>query len=219
LFNAGTVSANWNVNVPAVVIGSVPGNSRPLIAPLSSSPFWAEAAPPSGSVAPGQTASFLMTVYFGMPCGTTLYHATVQLSFPAGVSQPDIPLTFGGTGPARYSNVILVSGSLTNTAACPPSGVAPEPFTFAITNTGNYFAVPTIDNTKDTVGIKPWANGQVVADPQEPVSSWLYPGETWTVTISPIAGVLCNGTVYHIYVNIHNADGTNKTITITDTFN
>jgi hypothetical protein len=104
------------------------------------------------------------------------------------------------------------------TQACPASGVAPDPFTFAIKNTGNGIAYPSIDNLKDTIGPNPWADIQKVEDPAEPVSSWLYPGETWKVTISPHAGVRCDGTVYHIYVYITDTQGAQSTMTFTDTF-
>ena len=93
------------------------------------------------------------------------------------------------------------------------------PFSFAIKNTGNATAYASIDNTKDTVGPHPWANiTSVVYDPPKPpVADWLYAGETWTVTIAPVAGVQCGGTVYHIYVYINNAQGTSRTLTFTDT--
>lgn len=174
LFNGGNVTANWHVYVPAVY-GAVSGGpvvlSQPLASPLSSYPYWADANPQDGSVAPGQTASFVMTVHYGMPCGSTLYKAAVQLHFPAGTSQADIPLTFGGTGPARYSNVVLVSGSLNMTEACPTSGVAPAPYTFVIKNTGNYFAVPYAVVPETGLGGRYWTDTQYVEDPQEPVST------------------------------------------------
>lgn len=204
LFNAGTVTATWQVVFPEVTTGG--------------SPYWGGASPNSGTLAPGQSASFVISVYYGMPCSGTMYHASVHLSFPSGASQPDIPLTYAGTGPAPYSNVVLVAGSLTNTQPCPPSGSAPPPFTFAIQNTGNAFAVPSI-YFRDTIGPNYWADDSVTFNPPNPaVSTWLYAGETWTITVSPHAGVLCNGTVYHVYIDIHNAQGTMTTMTITDTF-
>ncbi len=222
LFNGGNVTANWHVYVPAVY-GTVSGGpvvlSQPLAGPLSSYPYWADANPQDGSVAPGQTASFVMTAHYGMPCGSTLYKAAVQLHFPSGTSQADIPLTFGGTGPARYSNVVLVSGSLNMTEACPASGVAPAPYTFAIKNTGNYFAVPYAVVPETGLGGRYWTDTQYVEDPQEPVSTWLYPGETWTFTISPTAGLNCGGASYSFELQINNAQGTSTSMTFTDTFN
>lgn len=222
LFNAGTVSANWHVYIP-VNIGLAPGEpnsgSQPLVSLPSSSPVWATAEPYDGSIAPGQSGRFVMTPVVSMPCGSTLYKAKVQLSFPSGGSQADIPLTFGGTGPAPYSNVILVSGSLNVTQPCPTSGSAPAPFTFAIKNTGSATAYPSVDTLKDKIGGSPWADiSSIIDDPQEPVASWLYAGETWTVTVAPRAGVLCGGTAYHVYIYINNADGSSVTMTITDTF-
>jgi hypothetical protein len=225
LFNAGNVAANWHVDIPMFATGLVSPSDpsarpQPLNSPLSSSPFWATANPQDGSVAPGQTASFVMTPAVQIPCGGTTYHASVQLSFPSGVSQADIQLTYAGTGPAPYSHVVLVSGILNLTQPCPASGSAPPTFTFAIQNTGNATAYPSIDTSKDNIGINPWADvPSVTPDPPNPaVSTWLFAGETWTVTVAPRAGVHCDGTVYHVYVYINNAQGTSETMTFTDTF-
>lgn len=223
LFNGGNVTANWHVNVPAVY-GAVSGggpiaSSQSPVTPLSSYPYWANPSPQNGSIAPGHTAGFVMNVVYDMPCGNTLYKATVQLRFPAGISQADIPLTFGGTGPARYSNVVLVSGSLNMTQPCPASGTAPAPYTFAIKNTGNYFAYPYTVVPETGPGGRYWTNTVYAEDPPEPISTWLYPGETWTFTISPVAGLNCGGAVYSFDLRITNAQGTEITMTFTDTFN
>lgn len=222
LFNAGEITANWHVNVPAVY-GAVSDGptvlSQPLVTPLSSYPYWADPNPQDGSIAPGQTASFVMTVRYGMPCGSTLYKAAVQLHFPVGTTEADIPLTFGGTGPARYSSVVLVSGSLNITQPCPASGTAPGSFTFAIKNTGNYFAVPYVVIPQTAPGGRYWTNIQYVADLQESVSTWLYPGETWTYTVSPVSGLNCGGASYSFDLQINNAQGTTSSMTFTDTFN
>lgn len=219
LYNAGNVAANWHVNVPGVFGDVTNPGSQPLISPLSSYPFWADPSPQDGTVAPGQTVNFVMNVRWSVPCSGSMYHAAVQLSFPSGASQADIPLTYAGTGPAPYSNVVLVSGSLSMTEACPASGSAPAPFTFAIKNTGNYKNSPSVDNTKDEIGLHLWADvTSFTIDPQEPDTHWLYPGETWTFTLAPSPYVRCDGTVYHIYVFVSNIQGTTQAITITDTF-
>lgn len=222
LFNAGGVAANWHVNIPEFV-GMASGGpislAQPHIRPHSSYPYWANVSPQNGSLAPGQSASFAVTIVWGMPCGSTLYKAAVQLSFPSGGSQADIPFTFGGTGPARYSDVVLVSGSLNITQPCPASGSAPAPFTFAIKNTGNYFAVPYVVVPETGPGLHYWTDTQYVADLQEPVSTWLYPGETWTFTISPVAGLSCGGASYTFELQVNNAQGTTTSMTFTDTFN
>lgn len=221
LFNGGSVTATWQVNIPEFV-GLAPGGptalSQPLFSPLSSTPYWANPTPKNGSVAPGQTASFVMNVYWPMPCGGTTYHAAVQLGFPAGTSQADIPLTYTGTGPARYTNVVLVSGSLNITQPCPATGTAPASFTFAIKNTGNYVAVFLGIVPFDTVGSNQWATFQSEFDPIESRGDWIYPGQTLTVTISPVVGVSCDGTVYRTKVYSTNPAGTVDTITLTDTF-
>jgi hypothetical protein len=222
LFNGGNVTANWHVYVPAVTgaVASGPNaSSQSPVRPLSSYPYWADPSPQDGSVAPGQTASFVMNMRWTMPCGGTLYKAAVQLRFPAGTSQADIPLTFGGTGPARYSNVVLASGSLNVTQPCPASGAAPDPFTFAIKNTGNYKAYPYVVVPETGPGGNYWADVQYVADPQAPDSHWLYPGETWTFTASPVAGLSCGGASYSFELRVNNAQGTTSSMTFTDTFN
>ncbi len=82
------------------------------------------------------------------------------------------------TGQAPYSNAVLVSNTLTNPVPCPPSGTAPPTFTFAIQNTGNGTAYPSIDIFKDMIGLNYWATIQsVVYDPPNPpVQTWLYAG-------------------------------------------
>ena len=218
LYNAGTVTANWHVNVPPRYEGITNPGSQPLISPPGIYPYWADPSPQNGSVAPGRTATFVMTVRSPVvPCGEPSYQATVQLSFPSGLSQADIPLTYAGYGPARYSNVVLTSGSLNLTEACPASGSAPAPFTFAFKNTGNYKAYSVVDYFKDTIGIHYWATvSSITISPQEPDTHWLYAGETWTVTIAPTSYDQC-GATYHIYIETSTAQGTNQTITITDT--
>ncbi len=223
LYNAGNVPAKWHVYIPAVVglaaRGPTDGPHR-LASPFSSYPYWANAKPQDGSIAPGQTASFVMSPVWEMPCGGKSYHASVQLSFPPGTSQADIPLSYAGTGPSRYSNVVLVSGTLNMTQACPASGSAPAPFTFAIKNTGNYQAYPYIDTTKETVGATPWADvSSTTSDSPKADMHWLYPGETWTITVAPIAGVLCGGTTYHASLYADTAQGTTQSWTFTITFN
>jgi hypothetical protein len=160
-----------------------------------------------------------MSQYGGlMPCGNAADKASVHLTYPAGSWQPDLPLTYVGVGPIPMSNVVLTSGSLSNSAACPPSGVAPAPTTFAVQNTGDAIAYSTID-IEGTVGPNYWANASTVYNPPNPpVTSWLYPGETWTVTISPRAGVLCDGTVYHVYFDSNDSRKPTQTITLTYTF-
>lgn len=223
LFNGGNVTATWHVNIPEFV-GQAPGGptvlSQPLLTPLSTTPYWANVNPQDGTLAAGQTVSFVVTPIWSMPCDGTSYHASVQLRFPSGTTQADIPLTYAGTGPVANSNVVLVSGTLNVTEACPASGVAPNPFTFAIKNIGNGIAYQSsIDTTKDLVGPNYWATAQIVRDPSdEPVASWLYPDETLTVTIFPNAGVLCNGTVYHVYVHITDTQGKSTMMTFTDVF-
>ena len=218
LFNAGTVTANWRVNVPPVYEGVTNPGSQPLISPPSVYPYWADPSPQDGNVAPGRTASFVMTVRSPrVPCDGSSFHATVQLSFPSGLSQSDLPLSYLGYGSAPYSNVVLTSGSLNLTEACPASGSAPAPFTFAFKNTGNYKAYSVVDYFKDTIGLHNWANvSSIKINPQEPDTHWLYAGETWTVTIAPTSYDQC-GATYHIYIETSTAQGTDQTITITDT--
>jgi len=205
LYNAGSVAANWHVNIPAT--------------PVDTYPYWANANPQDGTVASGQTASFVMTLDWPIPCGGKTYHATVQLSFLSGASQADIPLTYAGTGPVPYSNVVLASGSLTSTEACPANGSVPAPFTFAITNAGNAPVDPGINEKLANGSTSWWANLSITKDPaQEITPTLIYPGQVWTVAVSPIAGVSCNGTPYYVYIQTNNVQGGVTTLTLTYTF-
>lgn len=216
LFNAGTVSANWHVSFPND-IGDVPGGPPPLALPFSAPPFWGTATPQDGSIMPGQAASFVISVVMVIPCGTA-YKASVQLSFPSGGTQADIPLSFAGTGPARHSEVVLVAGSKNTIQPCPGGGAAPAPFTFAVKNIGNSKASATVYTTQ-YVGSHDWANTTISRSPQGSDPALIYPGQTWTVTVSPLAGVSCDGTAYVTWMQINNAQGTVDYIGINDTFN
>lgn len=209
LTNTGTLTVSWQAVFPPH-----PNEDLP----------WGQAQPSSGTLGPGQSGSFVMSQYGGlMPCGSDVDKASVALTYPSGSWQPDLPLTYVAVGPIPESNVVLTSGSLTNSEACPASGVAPTPFTFAIENNGNAIAVPDITTQDDTSPYQPslWADiGAVPSNaPSSPGSPlWLYPGETWTVTVSPKAGVLCDGTVYHVNVSITDARKPAQTMTFTYTF-
>lgn len=205
LTNVGTMTVSWRVVFPIIQ--------------NSDKPYWGTAQPGSGSLGPGQSSSFMMSQSGGLiPCGGDTYKASVHLTYPAGSWQPDLPLTYAGVGPVPMSNVVLTSGALNNTEPCPASGVAPAPFTFTIQNTGDAIAYPNI-YTHDEIVANFWANESYVYNPPNPaVASWLYPGETWTVTVSPRAGVLCDGTVYHIYLDITDPRKVYQTMTFTYTF-
>lgn len=207
LSNAGNEAVGWQVVFPMVS-----GNDNP---------YWGYATPESGSVGPGQSASFTVTVLYAVPCGGSKYTATIKLTYPAGSWQPDLTLTYEGTGPVPVSNVVLVSGQLNNPTACPGTA-APAPFTFAIKNTGNGNAYPYLYITdKVYTGTKDWAAvTNVVDDPPNPqVTDWLYPGETWTVTVTPQPGETCDGTTpYRVFIGVNNSGGPATTITLTYTF-
>lgn len=204
LYNAGTATAQWHVSVPMVQ--------------NLDQPYWAEPTPQDGTIAAGQAASFVMKVVFPMPCSGQSYKAAVQLRFPPGTTQPDLPLTYAGTGPAAYSNIVLASGSMTSTEACPTDGSAPAPFTIAITNTGNSPAGPAPYENQTIGASKPWANTSVSVNPPGDVPTLIYPGQVWTYTISPQVGVSCTGTPYYFYIQINNAQGSTSTLTFTYTF-
>ena len=63
----------------------------------------------------------------------------------------------------------------------------------------------------DTIGGNSWATIQSVFDTVEPRPDWLYPGQTLTVTVSPVAGVSCDGTAYRVRVDYTDPNGTQAT--------
>lgn len=210
LTNTGAMTVSWHVTLPLL-----PGQDRP----------WGTTSPSSGSLGPGQSGSFEMTGLDGlMPCGSSnTEKASVHLIYPAGSWQPDLPLTYFGVGPIPESHVVLTSGSLTNAEACPASGTAPAPFTFAIMNIGTAIGWTNI-SIKDRISetnLNLWANVASASynPPQNPaITTGLTPNETETVTIAPLAGVLCDGTVYHMYLQINDQRMPSQTMTFTYTF-
>lgn len=210
LRNTGSEIANWHVTIGALFASKISAIPR---APA----YWASVSPQSGSVAPGQLANFTMTVQWPIPCSGNRYIASVQLDFPSGATQPDLVLTYAGTGPEPYADVVVVSGTLNFTQPCPVGGAAPSPFTFAIKNNGNYYAGITIV-AQDLIGSNVWATLQRSKDPPQPDTDFITAGQTWTITVSPRADVSCAGTVYHVYVYTDFNNTKYSTITFTDVF-
>lgn len=210
LTNTGAMTVSWQVAFPIL-----PGQMQP----------WGTVSPNSGSLGPGQSGSFEMADLNGlMPCGSSKTEkASVHLTYPAGSWQPDLPLTYVGVGPIPESHVVLTSGSLTNVAACPASGTAPAPFTFAVMNTGTAIGWTNM-SIKDRISetnLNLWATVVSASfdPPQNPaITTGLTPNETETVTIAPLAGVLCDGTVYHMYLQISDQRMPSQTMTFTYTF-
>ncbi len=221
LYDAGTDTANWQVDFPlnsSFALNDPISGQRPL-RPHSGAFYWGQANPASGSIAPGQSASIVVTLLQIMPCGGSAgYQASIQLSFPSGATESNLSFTYVGTGPEPDSNVVLTSGSLNITEACPTGGSTPMPFTFAIKNIGNGTAYPYLVFTTDS-GQYNWATVQSTTyDPPNPaVTTWLYAGETWTVTIAPSNQVQC-GVNYHVDVDINNTTSAPTTIVINDIF-
>jgi hypothetical protein len=159
-----------------------------------------------------------------MPCGGTLYHASVNLSYPSGNWQPDIPLSYTGAGPVPASNVVVISGQPSNPQPCPPSGTAPPPFSFVIKNTGTSGGYPYFYVTdKVDVNTTPWSEqtGRTPDPSNPPVvnSNELPPGGIWTITFTPVAGETCDGvTPYRIYMTVNDTRLPPATTTPTYTF-
>ena len=57
---------------------------------------WAVASPPVGTLAAGQGSTSIVVSFQPWTSWEPTYHATLRLTFPAGGSQPDIPLTASG---------------------------------------------------------------------------------------------------------------------------
>jgi len=162
--------------------------------------------------------SFVMNPLVGLPCeGAPALHASVQVKFASQVTQPDIPLTYSGTGPSPHSNVVLASGSLTVTQTCPTGGATPPPVIVAIKNIGNGIAYPFFE-TNGWVAGGVWASSSTAYDPANPaVTTWIYPNETWTISILPSPLVQC-GSTYYFYIHINSTQGVESTMTVADTF-
>jgi hypothetical protein len=155
-----------------------------------------------------------MTILAQMPCGGSMFNASIKLTYPAGSWQPDIQLTYAGTGPVPAPNVVVISGQPSNPQPCPPSGTAPPPFSFVIKNIGTYGGYPSF-NVTDMVEANtiPWsAQTGLVPDPSNPPvinPNDLPPGGIWTITFTPVAGEVCDrSTPYRVYMTVNGTQST-----------
>ena len=216
LTNAGSSAATWSVVFPVAPTVAQPAEliarspSSPMFprAPGAGSPVWGVATPSSGAVGPGRSASFSINVLWAMPCGGTTYHASMKVG-----GQADLPLTYAGTGAARFSNIVVTQNEQ-YTQTC-PSGVAPPPpYIVTIKNTGNYRAYIYFLAAEQTpLGVW-WAIP--MADPS---SSWIEANGTMTITMTPQSWISCNGTTYNMRLMANTGQGTRQDINLTDTVN
>ena len=216
LTNAGSSAATWSIVFPiaptvaqqAELIARLPSSRMFPRAPRAGSPVWGVATPSSGALGPGQSASFSINVLWAMPCGGTTYHASVK----AG-GQADLPLTYAGTGAARFSNIIVTQNEQ-YTQTC-PNGVAPPiPYTVTIKNTGNYRAYIYFLAAEQTpLGVW-WAVPMT-----DPSSSWIEANGTMTITMTPQNWIACNGTTYNMRLMANTGQGTTQNLVLTDTVN
>jgi hypothetical protein len=216
LTNNGASSANWSIVFPVVqanvqqakqITGSASSPMSPH-SPSSASPVWGVATPANGTLAAGQTASFSINVVWGMPCGGTTYRATVKVS-----GQADLPLTYAGTGPARYSNVVVTANE-NYMESCPDGVAPPPPYTVSLKNTGNYRAYIFFLVIETT----PLGDRWVVPMP-DPASSWIEANGTMTITMTPQSWITCNGKTYNVRVTANSGGGQEQEFFLTDTVN
>jgi hypothetical protein len=216
LTNNGSSSANWSVVFPvaptvAQQAKQITGSASPPMSPhslTSASPVWGVATPANGTLAAGQTASFSINVLWGMPCGGTTYRATVKVG-----GQTDLPLTYAGTGPARYSNIV-VTANQNYTESCPGGVAPPPPYTVSLKNTGNYRAYISFIIGETTPLGDPW----VIPVPN-PSSSWIEGNGTMTLTMSPHSWIACNGHTYNVRMQANSGTGQMQEISLSDTVN
>jgi hypothetical protein len=87
-----TIGDNYTIDINNLT-GNVPVTWQFVPAEYSGPTPWAYASPPSGTLTAGQgTTSITVLLQNWVYCPVT-YHATLNLTFPAGGSEPDIPLT------------------------------------------------------------------------------------------------------------------------------
>jgi hypothetical protein len=216
LTNNGSSSVNWSVAFPVAPTVAqraeqfTDSASLPLAprAPAAGSPIWGVATPASGALAAGQIASFSVNVLWGMPCGGTTYRATVKVG-----GQADLPLTYTGTGPARYSNIVVTQNGQYR-ENCPGGSPPPPPYTVTIENTGKYRAYIyflAVDQTP--LGVW-WAIP--MADPS---TSWIEANGTMTISMTPQNWTACNGSTYTMRLMANTGPGTRQDFHLTDTVN
>ena len=204
LANTGNVPVAWNVMFP--FFGVTP---------------WGNPTPGSGTLAPGQTTTVTMQVQSDPPCNGAPNIATLQLSFPQGGSEHDIQLTYAEAGTPPDSTVEL-SGNVNFVDSC-ASGV-PSSYTFAVHNVGNVRAYPSFIAVES--GSPVGAYGWATVSGQPAGTTWIEPGQEITYTVMPngitetggaiYSGVTCDGSTYHLTLQVTGYRTTTQTFTLTD---
>lgn len=138
---------------------------------------WANASPASGTVSAGQSASFnVLPTICPSPAQTTQAHASLNLSFPQGGSQPNISLTDTITGPAPHANLQAQYNQL-DSCTSTPDGPFPGDVLVTIVNNGNVPVAWTFTSANsDSHGVI-WASAS-------PKSGTVNPNQSVPVTLN-----------------------------------
>jgi hypothetical protein len=151
-----------------------------------------------------------MTLRWPIPCSGKSYQASVHLTFPAGGSEPDIPLTYAGTGPAPYSNVVVTQNQ-DYSESCSAGVSPPPPYTVTLANTGNARAYVYVLAVEQTSLGRWWVDSM-----PNPTSWWIEANGTMTIQLTPESWIACTGT-YHLKLFANTAQGATQQYMLTDT--
>ena len=138
---------------------------------------WATASPASGTVSAGQSASFNVSpTICPSPTQATQAHASLNLSFPQGGSQPSISLTDTITGPAPHAN-LQAQYSQADSCTSTPDGPFPGDVAITLVNNGNVPVTWTFTSANaDSHGVI-WASAS-------PSSGTVNPNQSVPVTLN-----------------------------------
>jgi hypothetical protein len=182
-------------------------------------PYWAGVGPKddasptaSGTIAAEQSANLLVWPQAGYPCAGVTYHTTIHLRLPAGRSQPDLHLTYAGSGPEPFVHLAVIHNQ--NYSERCVDGVAPPP-TYMVTlqNTGNTRAnIQPLPVEEGPLAGQWWA---VVGTTS--ATWWIEANSTMDLVITPKSWIGCGANTYHVKVGANSDVGMLPALMLTDT--
>jgi len=203
LLNTGGATVNWQISIPYTPLDVADGPRYP---------YWVGVGPggdatpvTGGTLGAGKSTTFKMWPQGRYPCAGQTYHATIHAKAADGHVQPDLTLTYAGSGPDLYQHLV-VNQNQTYTESCVNGATPPPSYTAAITDTGNERAFPEelpVETNNGSQYGTPSLQGQIYLTPGQ---TWIDAGQTVNITVSPQSWIGCAPGTYHFKIVFRGVD-------------